>query len=278
MKDYIDLDPYQFRSEYRFQYSREYNCLSVLLLEFGLPNVRYHENGIFIDESTGKQRFAQKSGILEIKSTWTNKIEKIRPERVHNYYFRSPWAYDSCEYMYRHLDFLDLPGYYVVENGDVYSLHTNTYMTGVIDKGYLTLCLTNKLGKQVYPRVHRLVAMAFIPNPENKPEVDHIDGNKLNNYLENLRWAWPYENISYAREKGLRPKSLTDEQIHRICQLLENGYKTKDIAQMLNISRGLIQNIKSGDHYHISKDYNIPRIKNTRREYSILYGPVDTGY
>ena len=59
---------------------------------------------------------------------------------------------------------------------------------GETPKGYLRVCLS-KNGKSKMCRVHRLIAETFIPNPENKPTVDHIDRNKLNNFVGNLRWA-----------------------------------------------------------------------------------------
>lgn len=60
------------------------------------------------------------------------------------------------------------------------------------------------IGKNKY-RVHRLVAMAFIPNPDNLPVIDHIDGNKTNNNVENLRWVDYRENTQAAFDMGLNP-------------------------------------------------------------------------
>lgn len=58
---------------------------------------------------------------------------------------------------------------------------------------YITFCVRLN-GKRTMAKLHRMVALAFIPNPENKPYVDHIDRNTYNNNVENLRWVTPHEN------------------------------------------------------------------------------------
>jgi hypothetical protein len=68
--------------------------------------------------------------------------------------------------------------------------------------GYLSLILSCKTHK-LHTRIHRLVAQAFIPNPENKPEVNHRDGNKQNNHVDNLEWTTRAENSRHAIESGL---------------------------------------------------------------------------
>jgi hypothetical protein len=68
---------------------------------------------------------------------------------------------------------------------------------GVDKNGYLVVCLYKNKGKKMV-KVHRLVAQAFISNPENKPEVNHKDGNKQNNCVDNLEWATASENQMHS--------------------------------------------------------------------------------
>lgn len=85
------------------------------------------------------------------------------------------------------------------------------------DSGYYCVRLTNKDGVSSSRLVHVLVAKAFIPNPENKRTVNHIDGNKLNNNLSNLEWATDLENNLHAISNGLR----TD--LKKVVQLSKDG-------------------------------------------------------
>ena len=76
--------------------------------------------------------------------------------------------------------------------------------------------------------VHRLVALAFIPNPENKPEVNHIDGNKANNHYSNLEWVSKQENMDHAKKFGHWNKDMGREK-----------YIPRDMAIMNDLSAGL---------------------------------------
>lgn len=69
-------------------------------------------------------------------------------------------------------------------------------------RGYLVICL-HKYGKRYDRKIHRLVAEAFIPNPDNLPTVNHIDGNKMNNCVDNLEWNTIQENCRHRQDNGL---------------------------------------------------------------------------
>lgn len=91
--------------------------------------------------------------------------------------------------------------YQVSYNGDIRNA-AGQVLKGNNAGGYLMVNLY-KDGKRTRTSIHRVVAKAFIPNPENKPTVNHIDGNKLKNAVYNLEWATLAEQMKHANETGL---------------------------------------------------------------------------
>jgi len=109
----------------------------------------------------------------------------------------------------RHLGFVpvrEFPGYSVSIVGDVWSDKTNRFLKPAISTpGYLRVSLCRN-GMSKYFDIHRLVAKTYITNPENKPCVNHIDGNKKNNITDNLEWVTHKENSKHAHRNGLTPR------------------------------------------------------------------------
>lgn len=122
-------------------------------------------------------------------------------------------------------------------------------------KGYSMVGLSkNNINKLV--SVHRLVAKSFIPNPENKAQVNHINGIKTDNRVENLEWCTQYENQKHAFKNGfnkgsmfgrfgeLHPKTLlSDIDKNNIVNLRQQGTSVKTIMSMYNVSRRTIQRV-----------------------------------
>lgn len=102
-----------------------------------------------------------------------------------------------CE-VWKNIDWIELSGDYQISNiGNIKNKTTGKILKPYLGKyGYYLLTLRNKNHKTVNYRVHRLVAQAFIPNPENKPEIDHINTIKTDNRVENLRWVTKTENCN----------------------------------------------------------------------------------
>lgn len=110
-------------------------------------------------------------------------------------------------------DVVGYEGVYTIdENGNVYSCKRKKYLSQrVSPRGYFRVNLS-KNGIQHEMFIHRMVAEAFIQNPDNKKEVNHIDGNKKNNHISNLEWATHDENMEHAFTIGLCKRSAPKEQ------------------------------------------------------------------
>lgn len=95
-------------------------------------------------------------------------------------------------------DVVGYEGYYQISNlGNV--MRNKKQLKKIVDKNGYVFVRLYKNGKQKHFSVHRLVAVAFIPNPQNLPEVNHIDANKENNFVNNLEWCTHTENMVHAK-------------------------------------------------------------------------------
>lgn len=125
------------------------------------------------------------------------------------------------------------------------SLNEEHYVKPYINqRGYCTVKLFKTERKE--ERIHRLVAQAFIPNPENKAEVNHIDGNKQNNTITNLEWNTHEENVVHAFKTGLnrgRKPALSDEQKREVKHLykpFDKEFNITALSKKFGVSRNVI--------------------------------------
>jgi len=88
-------------------------------------------------------------------------------------------------------------GYFATEDGQIWSEKSHKFLSQSLRGSYLKVSLFID-GKRISENVHRLIAETFIPNPNNLPQVNHIDENKLNNNVNNLEWVSACENANHA--------------------------------------------------------------------------------
>jgi FixJ family two-component response regulator len=149
-------------------------------------------------------------------------------------------------------------GRYMASNsGKIKSLYLNknTILKPRINyRGYEQVSLSYH-GNVKTKTVHRIVAMTFLAKPESRCDVNHKDGNKLNNHISNLEFISHSENVKHAYENGLISKAfgknngmnkLSETQVLAIKSLIHNGFKNKFIADQFNVNPATISDIKRG--------------------------------
>jgi len=144
--------------------------------------------------------------------------------------------------------------YIIHKNGDIVNIKTDKLLKQHIDKyGYkrVNLWIDDKVTQK---QVHRLVAIVHLGNPENKPQVNHVNGIKTDNHVENLEWVTNQENRNHAVEKGLHK--------HQKYEVFKNGIyigifkSSQHIANELGLDQGAVCKVANG-HYKTTKGYKI---------------------
>jgi hypothetical protein len=155
--------------------------------------------------------------------------------------------------------------YYITETGEIWSkkYHPQQNPNCKLKKlkprkdnshGYLMVWLQID-GKNTGKLIHRLVGEIFLPNPENKPQINHIDGNKLNNHISNLEWCTSSHNNKHAYQIGLKKpidtkgqkngnSKLTQQQVLEIRELYSSGnYSQKELSKKFQVGTVQIHRI-----------------------------------
>lgn len=171
----------------------------------------------------------------------------------------------------KNLGFLGFSRYAVDVFGNVYSLYSDRFLKLFENPdGYLVVGLHSDSTKKVKKfSVHRLVGLCFCDNPDNKPQINHKDGDKRNNFFKNLEWCTAQENTIHAYKNGLyiNKKGLSIEEIHKVCKMLEQGMKSREITDILGLtSTKYVQMIKNKERWTcISEEYDIHHTPNRIR-------------
>lgn len=134
--------------------------------------------------------------------------------------------------------------YYINPEGKCYSTKSNKFLSPQMTSDYPTYNLTYPNGVKKKTKVHRMVAETFIPNPENKPIVNHKDGNTHNFHMNNLEWATEKENSQHAVNTGLRKNGdqtinkFTENLPDEIWRPIENfpNYIISSVGRVMNIN------------------------------------------
>ena len=168
----------------------------------------------------------------------------------------------------KNLGFLGYPNYAVTKEGTVFSFLSKRFLKNstckTISGIHVRVNLYNDEGSKTI-EVHRLVAQAFIDNPNNFPIINHIDGDRTNNCVSNLEWCTHEYNTQHAIDTGLmKHRSLSEETVHTILSMMEEGYRNCDIRDITGISYDVIGKIRVGENYRsLWEQYVIPAKKET---------------
>lgn len=146
------------------------------------------------------------------------------------------------------IEYKDIPGYegiyQATSNGEIYALprtwvtyrkgvqgHNGYFVSKVNLKGYLYTKLTNSKSKRKTWLVHRLIALAYIENIENKKEVNHINGVKSDNRVENLEWCTHQENCKHREDMGLGSTKKANDWWKKKVLNIENNVEYESIVE-----------------------------------------------
>lgn len=135
------------------------------------------------------------------------------------------------------------PKYEVNEDGEVRTIATGHIKSQKTDRyGYKVVCLSEDKFTRKYVTVHRLVATAFIPNPDNLPQVNHKDENKTNNHVSNLEWCDAYYNSHYGTGRDRCDEARCKPIVAMKDGVVVKEYKsTQEAAKELGLNKSTIR-------------------------------------
>lgn len=184
------------------------------------------------------QAKAQTLGVANNMYAWSDKQKKIKGE-----IWRDVKGYENIYQVSNKGRVKSLPHKQSFSHGGVIQFREMFLKPRIHSNDYLRVSLS-KNGEITDKYIHRLVAKVFIPNPKNKPQINHINFNKHDNCTENLEWVSSEENVHHSAKHGRLGVSLTPKDIDQI--MLRLSEKNKDIAKDFNVTENVVSNIRAG--------------------------------
>lgn len=144
----------------------------------------------------------------------------------------------------------EYPRYWITDAGQVLTASKTWDGTDVVRQiarcvtraGYVDYVLTDRYGARRHKYAHRLVAALYLPNPENKPEINHLDHDKNNNQVSNLQWVTHAENQSYSRQLNRGKRKISAEQEKTIIEQAKT-MSQRELSAMYGVSYAMINQI-----------------------------------
>lgn len=152
--------------------------------------------------------------------------------------------------------------------GDTHEISSNGILRNTVSKkelrknvnkqGYLTTVISRGRKRKIAVKIHRAVAENFLERIDGKEYINHIDGDKNNNNVENLEWCTPSENTKHAIDNGLLKyksgceiynSNLMEDDVRNIRIMLKKGQRQCDIAKTYNVSHDVIYHIAHNKTY-----------------------------
>ena len=214
-------------------------------------------------------------------------IEKVEIDSCEDVKFRKR-VYLSNGFVGKRIELLDHDtNYIIMKNANVVNIATGKILKPFVNAMCTYLCVNIQLPHtKGYKTVllHRLLAMAYIENPENKPIINHKNGDKLDISLSNLEWVTYSENNKHAFDTGLKkPTHIKSENCNltkhsiddvvKVCELLQSGMSPKSISDKYeNFGYDFVEKIlRRRTWKHISIKYKFPKV----RRYSRIFSPQE---
>lgn len=152
---------------------------------------------------------------------------------------------------------IDSSPYYVSKEGDIYSSKRRKIVKPVLHGKYFVFTMSSGVfkreGKSRKHRIHIAVATKYVPNPENKPFVNHIDLNPLNNHFSNLEWVTQIENTVHYNTELLKREDrvnhsskLTQGQMETISLLFGYGVSQTELCRIYGVNEPVIRKVTQG--------------------------------